>query len=313
MQEFATLLQVRERALQIACRKPEDVIELYEYILRKGVRKTCLYHNNTYVAASKKIYEKAVEALHAYRYFAEHYNDKNTNFKHIFQSYARKLFRYIKKFKPRLEIIQQKIERRNATVAFLLKKLQKQIAIKNEGLLHSVILQYHIPKNLTKQDLLANGMIGMYRAIDGYDPKKGTAFSTYAIFHIKEKIQALFKSENKYYTLHTRSLNEGVKNKDGEEEKEIITFIPSRSPSPEEIVEKKYLLDYLQKILDDREFLAISMLMDGVKLSTIAKELSTNVATLYKIIERAIDKTRGDPDPDIYESLKEHLLKTWSS
>lgn len=43
-------------------------------------------------------------------------------------------------------------------------------------------------RGLPLQDLVEEGNLGLLRAVDGYDPNKGTRFSTYAIYWIKQAI-----------------------------------------------------------------------------------------------------------------------------
>src|SRR5213080_2247918 len=44
-------------------------------------------------------------------------------------------------------------------------------------------------KGLALQDLIAEGNLGLLRAVEGYDPSMNTRFSTYASFWIKQSIK----------------------------------------------------------------------------------------------------------------------------
>ena len=44
-------------------------------------------------------------------------------------------------------------------------------------------------KGLALQDLIAEGNLGLLRAVEGYDPSMNTRFSTYASFWIKQSMK----------------------------------------------------------------------------------------------------------------------------
>src|SRR5260221_13817645 len=44
-------------------------------------------------------------------------------------------------------------------------------------------------KGLSLQDLIAEGNLGLLRAVEGYDPSMNTRFSTYAAFWIKQSMK----------------------------------------------------------------------------------------------------------------------------
>jgi len=54
-----------------------------------------------------------------------------------------------------------------------------QLMAAHEGLVHAVVRK-QVLGNLPFADALQSGRIGLWRAILGYDPQRGTAFSTYA-------------------------------------------------------------------------------------------------------------------------------------
>lgn len=59
----------------------------------------------------------------------------------------------------------------------------------NLGLVYRVARLF-VDRGLTLEDLIGEGNLGLIRAAQAYDPARGTRFSTYACFWIREAIQA---------------------------------------------------------------------------------------------------------------------------
>ena len=81
----------------------------------------------------------------------------------------------------------------NPTTSQLSDTMQYQIFVeeklnRHEGLVHAVIRREG-SGTLTYEEALQAGRIGLWRAILGYEPKRGTAFSTYAWVAIRRHIR----------------------------------------------------------------------------------------------------------------------------
>jgi RNA polymerase primary sigma factor len=69
-----------------------------------------------------------------------------------------------------------------------------QMALANLRLVVRIARGY-VSKGLTLEDLIAEGNVGLLRAVEGFDPEMGTRFSTYASYWVKQSIRnALNKS-----------------------------------------------------------------------------------------------------------------------
>ncbi len=58
---------------------------------------------------------------------------------------------------------------------------------RNQGLVGNVVRKY-IGLGLSRDDLMQEGQIGLLKAIERYDPKRGTRFSTYAVWWIRQAV-----------------------------------------------------------------------------------------------------------------------------
>lgn len=59
----------------------------------------------------------------------------------------------------------------------------------NVGLVHSIANRTSRPRYVDLDDLVQDGMIGLERAVDRFDERRGAKFSTYATWSIRESIQ----------------------------------------------------------------------------------------------------------------------------
>ena len=62
-----------------------------------------------------------------------------------------------------------------------------ELIARNQGLVGKVARRY-FDTGLTHEDLMQEGQLGLIKAVDRYDPKQGTRFSTYAVWWIRQAI-----------------------------------------------------------------------------------------------------------------------------
>lgn len=60
--------------------------------------------------------------------------------------------------------------------------------LRNQRLVQAIAQQY-AGRGLDLEDLVQEGMVGLIRAVDKFDPERGVAFSTYATWWIRQSIQ----------------------------------------------------------------------------------------------------------------------------
>ena len=67
-------------------------------------------------------------------------------------------------------------------------KLRNELLVKNSGLVHFVVKKFfNRPEYMEcKPDLIQEGQMGLFEAIDNFDPDKGFMFSTYATWWIRQ-------------------------------------------------------------------------------------------------------------------------------
>jgi RNA polymerase primary sigma factor len=80
----------------------------------------------------------------------------------------------------------------------------------NQGLVRSVALRYRRP-GLEVEDLVQEGNVGLLRAIERYDPSRGSRFATYAVWWVRQAILAALGSAGRMIRLPGRAERELVR------------------------------------------------------------------------------------------------------
>ena len=69
------------------------------------------------------------------------------------------------------------------------REARRQFMEANVGLVLSIASKMRAPKHVERQDMIQDGMLGLDRAIDKFDGRRGYKFSTYATWWIRQSIQ----------------------------------------------------------------------------------------------------------------------------
>ncbi len=142
------------------------------------------------------------------------------------------------------------------------------------------------------EDILQEGMIGLYKAIRHYDKNKNASFKTFASTCIKHQLQSAIKvaSAEKNKILSTAiSINDPSQD---DEDGELEIYIPSSLPSPDDkLLEKERMNEIKQKIkehLSSLELKVLSLYLKGYNyneissMSNLSKKSIDNALTRIK-------------------------------
>jgi RNA polymerase primary sigma factor len=77
-----------------------------------------------------------------------------------------------------------------------LMKLRQKMIADNSKLVGYIAYKYRTT-SISYEDLIQEGMIGLIKAVDRFDPERGIRFSTYAVFWIKQAISRLIIKQEK--------------------------------------------------------------------------------------------------------------------
>ncbi len=144
-----------------------------------------------------------------------------------------------------------------------------------------------------REDLIQEGMIGLFKAICDYNPNKDTTFKSFATLCITRQLSTAFKTatRQKHMPLNTSiSLNLPIA---GEEEDQITLMDTLRDevgPNPEELIihqeDLKLLKKHMKETLSDLEWEVLLSHTQGKNYHEIAHEMGKSVKSIDNALQR---------------------------
>lgn len=176
----------------------------------------------------------------------------------------------------------------NDTVAlnFLIHRYKDVVSMK--------VSKYYL-NGAEKEDIEQEGLIGLYKAIRGFDLEKQNSFKTFANLCIERQIITAIKGSNRqkhmplnsYLSLNTSN----YENEDGEEEGQLIEVLDANTvEDPLDTVTKNEYYKMVEKTIDeslsDFEKKVLAKFIDGQSYIQIAESLNSPVKSIDNAIQR---------------------------
>lgn len=166
------------------------------------------------------------------------------------------------------------------------------------NLIHNLSGKYFLI-GADQEDLLQEGMIGLFKACQSFKFSSNNSFKTFAYLCIKRQIQSAIKSANRQKNSalnNALSLNAQFEltfpNSEGESEDKTVKYMPSNAPTPEDIlIEEETYLERLRAIkttLSDYEYKILTHYLKGYRYSYIAQLIDKD----FKSIDNAITRIK---------------------
>lgn len=145
-----------------------------------------------------------------------------------------------------------------------------------------------------KDDILQEGMIGLYKAIQGFKKDKHNSFKTFANMCVERQLITAIKTSNrqKHMPLNSYlSLNTSSYEDDDESEKTLLDVLNNKMAEDplETITKKEYYLNVenaIDKSLSDFEKQVLKKFIKGDSYVKIAQELDAPVKSVDNAIQR---------------------------
>lgn len=169
---------------------------------------------------------------------------------------------------------------------------------KYKGLVNGKVSKYFII-GAEKEDIIQEGLIGLYKAIKDYNGDKQNSFKSFANLCIERQLITAIKSSNrqKHMPLNSYlSLNTPVYNSDENNETEIINVLDSNLvEDPLDTITKKEYYTNVENVIDnslsDFEKKVLGRYIQGDSYVKIAEKLDTPVKSIDNAIQRIRKKT----------------------
>lgn len=182
------------------------------------------------------------------------------------------------------QIISQIKEGDEQALTFLLDKYQ--------DLVNSKVGKYFII-GAEREDIIQEGMIGLYKAVKSFDSSKQNSFKTFANLCIERQLITAIKSSNrqKHMPLNSYlSLNTSAYDNDEDGTELIETFETDTIEDPlDTIMKKEYFAEIqntMHKSLSKFEEKVLDRYIQGESYEVIAKKLETPVKSVDNAIQR---------------------------
>jgi len=144
----------------------------------------------------------------------------------------------------------------------------------NVGLVYYVFNKFYQRYRNIEDDLVQEGLMGLWKACQTFDSLRGTEFSTYAVVVIKNAMGMYVRKMNRRPKEY--SLDRLI-----DEDKSKMTFLNLMSYDEQEDPEDAYVIEVLMEVAKENSCEDIvKMRLDGMKQVDIAKELGVSQSTI---------------------------------
>ena len=170
---------------------------------------------------------------------------------------------------------------------------------KYKDLVNSKVNKYFII-GAEKEDIVQEGLIGLYKAIKDYKPDKQNSFKSFANLCIERQLITAIKSSNrqKHMPLNSYlSLNmTAFENEDGNNDTQIVDVLENTViEDPLDTITKKEYFSSVENVIDsslsDFEKKVLNRYVQGESYVKIAARLDAAVKSVDKAIQRIRKKT----------------------
>lgn len=164
---------------------------------------------------------------------------------------------------------------------------------KYKDLVNSKLNKYYII-GAEREDIIQEGLIGLFKAIKGYDGTKQSSFKTFANMCVERQLITAIKSSNRQKNIPLNSylsLNTSAYDNEDDNNMELIdTLITQTVEDPlETIMKKEYYTEVqntINKSLSKFELQVLDRYIQGESYEYIAKKLDIPIKSVDNAIQR---------------------------
>lgn len=149
-----------------------------------------------------------------------------------------------------------------------------------------------------KEDIIQEGLIGLFKAIKSFDPEKQSSFKTFANLCVERQLQTAIKSSMRQKHMPLNSyLSLNISAYDENEDTSLLEVFETENAAedPLDIVTKKeyytFVEDRIDETLSDFEKQVLHRYTNGERYTEIAEKLDAPVKSVDNAIQRIRKKT----------------------
>ncbi len=149
-----------------------------------------------------------------------------------------------------------------------------------------------------KEDIIQEGLIGLFKAIKSFDPSKQSSFKTFANLCVERQLQTAIKSSMRQKHIPLNSyLSLNISAYDENEDTSLLEVFEAGNTAedPLDIVTKKeyynFVEDRIEETLSDFEKQVLHRYTNGESYTEIAQKLNAPVKSVDNAIQRIRKKT----------------------
>ena len=156
-----------------------------------------------------------------------------------------------------------------------------------------------------EEDLIQEGMIGLFKAVTSYQEEKNTSFSTFAYLCVQRQIYTTITAFNRKKHIPLNTAISLFEQKipifaDNIKDKSLDEILETPEETPEEMMLRKEELNDYYKMLDQNlskfEKQVMYHYLNGETYTTIAKKLGKSDKSIDNAIQRIRRKIRNDQE-----------------
>jgi RNA polymerase sporulation-specific sigma factor len=148
-----------------------------------------------------------------------------------------------------------------------------------------------------REDIVQEGMIGLFKAMRDYQPDKVTSFKSFAELCIKRQIITAIKTatRQKHIPLNSYvSLNKPVYDDDSDRTLYDVMSSSSKELNPEHLIIKREELSHIEEkmgeVLSDLEWKVLNAYLEGKSYQEISAEMNKHVKSVDNALQRVKKK-----------------------
>ncbi len=151
-----------------------------------------------------------------------------------------------------------------------------------------------------EEDLIQEGMIGLFKAITSYQEGKNASFSTFAYLCVQRQIYTTITAFNRKKHIPLNTAISLFEQKSQEDELSLDEILETPEETPEEMMLRKEEMNDYYRMIDQNlskfEKQVMYHYLNGENYTTIAKQLGKSDKSIDNAIQRIRRKIRNDQE-----------------